>query len=222
MTTCRCTNRSKKLRTRDSRRQVRRLAQERPRDDPHPTRHLSWLTLRPGASLAIPTRSLPRRQHDTPNSVFAGAPRDACRPERFGTPGHRLRLRMRPCPARLRHRRVPASRLPGAGLLEGYWCQFFFRRKEGYWCQFFFRRKKPTPITLRCCRGLLIAPSPAPEHKKPPTLDRWISAMHYRTIVLELFQDLNPALHEQPRKDSCMRKILGPPIRLEYHDWIEQ
>ena len=32
MTTCRCTNRSKKPRTRDSRRQVRRLAQERPRD----------------------------------------------------------------------------------------------------------------------------------------------------------------------------------------------
>ena len=45
--------------------------------------------------------------------------------------------------------------------------------------------------------------------------------MHYKTIVLELFQDLNPELYEQPRKDSCMRKILSPPIRLEYHDWIE-
>src|SRR5271157_4058370 len=88
--------------------------------------------------------------------------------------------------------------------------------------RFFSAKKNPTPITLRCCRGLPIAPSPAPEHKKPPTLDRWISAMHYKTIVLELFQDLNPALHEQPRKDACMRKFLGPPIRLQYHDWIEQ
>ena len=83
------------------------------------------------------------------------------------------------------------------------------------------RDGQPTPITLRCGRGLLIASGPGPEHKKPPTLDRWISTMHYKTIVLELFQDLNPALHEQPRKDSCMRKILGPPIRLEHHDWIE-
>jgi hypothetical protein len=35
------------------------------------------------------------------------------RPQRPGTPGRCLRLRMRPCPARPFHRRVAAARLPG-------------------------------------------------------------------------------------------------------------
>ena len=40
-------------------------------------------------------------------------PGAACRPECPGTPGQRLRLRMRSRPARPHHRRIPASRLPG-------------------------------------------------------------------------------------------------------------
>ncbi len=50
---------------------------------------------------------------DAPVHAVAGPPGAACRPERPGTPGQRLRLRMRPRPARPRHRRIPASRLPG-------------------------------------------------------------------------------------------------------------
>ena len=50
---------------------------------------------------------------DAPVHALAGPSGTACRPERPGTPGQRLRLRMRPRPARPRHRRIPASRLPG-------------------------------------------------------------------------------------------------------------
>ena len=45
--------------------------------------------------------------------AVTGTPGAACRPERPGTTGGRIRLRMRTCPARPHHRRVPASRLPG-------------------------------------------------------------------------------------------------------------
>ena len=62
---------------------------------------------------AIPARCLSRRRHHTPVRAVAGPPGAACRPERPGTPGQCLRLRMRPCPARPRHRRIPASRLSG-------------------------------------------------------------------------------------------------------------
>ena len=82
-------------------------------NDPHPARHLSRPPVRPCPSSAIPARRLSRRQHDPPIDALARPPGAASRPERPGTPGRRLRLRMRSRPARPRHRRVPASRLPG-------------------------------------------------------------------------------------------------------------
>ena len=100
-------------RTRHPRRPARRLADERPRDDPRPARHLPGPAFWHGPSSAIPARRVPRRRHHATVHAVAGPPGAACRPERPGTPGRRLRLRMRPRPARPRHRRIPASRLPG-------------------------------------------------------------------------------------------------------------
>ena len=100
-------------RTRHPRRQARRLAEERPRDDPRSARHLPGPAFRHGASPAIPARRLPGRRDHPPVHAVARPPGAACRPERPGTPGRRLRLRMRPRPARPRHRRIAASRLPG-------------------------------------------------------------------------------------------------------------
>ena len=41
------------------------LAQNRPRGDPHPARHLPGLAIRHRASSAVPARCVSRRQHDT-------------------------------------------------------------------------------------------------------------------------------------------------------------
>ena len=89
-------------------RPARRLADERPRDDPRAARHLSRPALRHGPSSAIPARRVSRRRDHPPVHALAGTPGAACRPERPGTPGQRLRLRMRPRPARPRHRRSPS------------------------------------------------------------------------------------------------------------------
>ncbi len=98
---------------RNSRRQARWLAEKRPRDNPHPARHLSWFAFRHRASLAIPARRVSgRRDHSSVHAV-AGASGTACRPECTGTPGQCLRLRMRPRPARPFHRGITTSRLPG-------------------------------------------------------------------------------------------------------------
>ena len=89
-------------------RPARCLAHERPRDDPRSARHLSRPAFWHGPSSAIPARRVPRRRDHPSVHAVAGPPGAACRPERPGTPGQRLRLRMRPCPARPRHRRSPS------------------------------------------------------------------------------------------------------------------
>ena len=72
------------------------------------------LRFRHGPAPAIPAGRVPGRRDHTPVHAVARPPGAACRPQRPGTPGQRLRLRMRPRPARPGHRRIAASRLPGA------------------------------------------------------------------------------------------------------------
>ena len=94
-------------------RQLEALPTQRPRDDPRSARHLPGPALWHGSSSAIPARRVSRRCDQPPIHPVARPSGPACRTQRPGTPGQRLRLRMRPCPARPRHRRIAAARLPG-------------------------------------------------------------------------------------------------------------
>ena len=94
--------------------QLDALPLHRPRDDPRAARHLSracsfGLVLHPQFPPDVYLEGAITRQ----SIPVARTPGATCRAQRPGTPGQRLRLRMRPRPARPRHRRVPASRLPG-------------------------------------------------------------------------------------------------------------
>ena len=92
--------------------QARFPAAIRPRDDPRASRHLPGPQFRHCPSCAIPARRVPGRCHHPPVLPLKRAPGTTGRAQRPGTPGHWLRPRMRPCPARPRHCRVPATRLP--------------------------------------------------------------------------------------------------------------
>ena len=50
------------------------------------------------------------------------------------------------------------------------------------------------------CRGFHQAPARRPGHRTPSPSHREETAMHYKTIVLELLQDQYPTLHEQLRR----------------------
>ena len=67
---------------------------ERPRDDPRSDRHLPGPALWHGPAPAIPARRLSRRSDHPPVHAVAGAPGAACRAQRPGTPGRRIRPRM--------------------------------------------------------------------------------------------------------------------------------
>ena len=98
----------------DPRRQTRRLAIATfDETTPNSARHLSRLTIRHRPASAIPGQRLSRRRDRPPVAAFTGPSGAARRAQRARTPGRRLRLRMRPHPARPRHRRIAASRLPG-------------------------------------------------------------------------------------------------------------
>ena len=71
------------------------LAAVCPRDAAFPPGRLSRPALRPRSSSAIRPRGVSRRGGHAPGHALTGTPRPASRPERPGTPGRRLRLRMR-------------------------------------------------------------------------------------------------------------------------------
>ena len=186
------------------------LPTQRPRDDPRAARHLSRPALRHRASSAIPARGVSRRRDHPPVHAVAGAPGAACRPERPGTPGRRLRLRMRPRPARPRHRRVPASRLPGPPR------QALPARRLPVRTDQLARpaqgrpfRRRPRSQATRTGRAFPNWPSRS-RRSRPPTASRPRRSASGRSIP--------PPRNPSPPASAAGRRRFPPPIQRFSHD----